>query len=845
MLSRNALRQLMAQAASAGSLQAVYDAALRGVQDVLHIDRAALLAFDAGGTMRFVAWSGLSDGYRTAVDGHSPWSVVETAAIPLLVSDVEQDQSLTEFLPVLRRESIRALAFVPVQCGTRLLGKFMLYYREPHQFSESEVAAAEQVADHVAFAIEHHRLAVAVEGRLSTERILRERAEHDAALREANERRLDLALSVGRMGAWQWDIGSGVVTWSTELERIHGLEPGTFDGTLESYRRDVHPADADRLSAAIAGALQAPDAGYDIEYRIVRPDGMVRWLGATGRVILDSRSSPTRMIGICRDVTARKRADEASAFVANASRILATTLAPDSTIENLAKLVVPSLADWCIVQVTDTDGQLRPVEITHLDTSRTAPMWELLRRWPNALAPSGGASSVAQITNPAHQGRAERSLEQILLDMQLCSAMIVPLQARGRTLGALTFISAESKRIYDDADLRFAAEIASWAALALDNARLYGEACTAVRARDEMVAFVSHDLRNPLESIAAATAMLQHAPQSQTVEYAENIASIAHASTEMQRLVQDLVDVSAIEAGGISITRERVDLTALVAELQTIVAPQVKARGARLETAITQGLPEAVSIDRHRILQVLLNLVGNALKFGTRGGLVTLGVDRQDDSLRFWVKDSGAGIDDNQIPMVFDRFWRAGRCSGAGLGLAVAKGIVETHGGQIGVTSQIGAGSTFFFTLPLESTAYVTAARTAMPDPERFVKKRGAYYRVLLVDDDHDVVQSLVRLVRAYGHSVQVAFSGEEALQIAEHFRPQLVLMDVGMQGLNGYDTARRMRSCEWSAGVNLIAVTGLTRESDRRRALEAGFDMHLTKPVSADVLERLLSTHG
>jgi CheY-like chemotaxis protein len=236
-------------------------------------------------------------------------------------------------------------------------------------------------------------------------------------------------------------------------------------------------------------------------------------------------------------------------------------------------------------------------------------------------------------------------------------------------------------------------------------------------------------------------------------------------------------------------------------------------------------------------------------------------VEREGDSLRFWVKDSGAGIDDNQLPKVFNRFWRAGRGCGAGLGLAVAKGIVETHGGQIGVTSQLGLGSTFFFTLPLDAATHAPAVRAAaagaavVPDTVAtdtviaggacFAKERGPDCRVLLVDDDHDVVQSLVRLVRSFGYSVQVAFSGEEALQIAEHFRPQLVLMDVGMEGLNGYDTARRMRLREWAAGVNLVAVTGMTRDADRRRALEAGFDMHLTKPVSADVLERLLSARS
>src|SRR5262245_27790352 len=199
MLSRDALRRLMGQAAAAGSLEAVYQTALRCVQEALDVERASLLVFDAGGIMRFVAWSGLSDEYRRAVDGHSPWSVDETAATPLTVPDVEHDVSLAAYLPTFRLESIRALGFVPLQFGARLLGKFMLYYREPHAFLDSEIETAQQIADHVASALEHHRIAVALESRLVTERDLRQRAETEAALRQANERRLALALTAGRM----------------------------------------------------------------------------------------------------------------------------------------------------------------------------------------------------------------------------------------------------------------------------------------------------------------------------------------------------------------------------------------------------------------------------------------------------------------------------------------------------------------------------------------------------------------------------------------------------------------------------------------------------------------------
>jgi len=350
-------------------------------------------------------------------------------------------------------------------------------------------------------------MAVALESRLTVERDLREHAEREAASREANERRLSLALSAGRMGAWDWDIAHSTVTWSSELEHIHGLESGTFEGTLEAYRRDIHPADVDRVATAIARALEVPDLGYDIEYRIVRPDRAVRWLSAIGRIIMDSSGKPLRMVGICRDVTDRKRAEEARAFIADASRVLATTLTPETIVSNLSRLVVPSLADWCIVQVTDTEGHLQPVEITHQDARQTALMSELFRRWPSspdrpnsaaAVATTGRPRLIPRITDDILEGRVEASFAHTLREMGLQSAISVPLHAGGRTLGALTLISTQSERIYDDADLRFAEEIASWAAIAIDNAQLYREAekarLTAETARSQLEALSVFEL---------------------------------------------------------------------------------------------------------------------------------------------------------------------------------------------------------------------------------------------------------------------------------------------------------------------------------------------------------------
>jgi PAS domain S-box-containing protein len=709
MLSRTALRNLMGQAASAGSLRAVYETALRCVQEALHVERASLLVLDAERVMRFVAWSNLSDPYRTAVDGHSPWSADETAATPLLVGDIEQDPSLAAYLPVFRQEGIRALAFIPVQFGSKLLGKFMLYYREPHAFSDHEVSIAEQIADYVAFALEHHRVAVALEARLGAERELRQRAESEAALREANESRLHLALAAGRMGAWDWDVQGGRVTWSEELEAIHGLEPGTFGGTLDDVLRDAHPTDAEQLETAIAAALQAPDGYYRFEYRILRPDGALRWLMANGRVLVDGHGNPARMVGICRDVTEARRTEEATTFLAEMSRILAVSLDPNDALRQLASLVVPSFADYCVTYAVDQD-EIEPLGFAHCDPAKVALTERLARRVPVSKEDERGPGQVIQRGEPC----LTRSVPELTSDAPIAvmqraleprSIMIVPLNARGRTLGAIAFATSDSSgRRFGQDDLKIAMELANRAALLVDNARLYTAARSAIRARDEMLAFVSHDLRDPLQTITSATAALRYALLDE--DGTESVESIALASTQMQLLVQDLLDISQIDAGRLRVAWETVDVAELAREALALFQPQGHCKGLRLEHRVAADLPR-VAVDRHRILRALCNLLGNAMKFVSAGGSVTLGAAQQDDAVHVWVSDTGPGIAADQQSKVFDRFWSADRSvgGGAGLGLAVAKAIVEAHGGRIGVSSRVGTGSTFFFTLPLHRTA--------------------------------------------------------------------------------------------------------------------------------------------
>jgi PAS domain S-box-containing protein len=968
----------MSAAADARSLESVYQTALRCVQDGLGTERASLLLFDPAGTMRFVAWSGLSEEYRTALDGHSPWVADETGAAPILVPDVEADASLAAYVPVFNREGIRALAFVPLQLGPKLLGKFMLYYREVHAFSDEEMASAQQIADQVALALEHHKISVALDAQLVAEREIRLQAQVEAVQRHASERRLHLALAAGRMGTWDWDIASGQVRWSAELESIHGLEPGSFGGTLDAFRSDVHPADAARLESAIATAVEAPDTEYSVEYRIVRKDGACRWLEARGRVLVDGEGRPTRMVGVCRDTTERRQAEEARALLAGQLETLARVsdeiagaLDPSEALQQLAARVVPTFADYCITYIAD-EASIRPLGCAHRDPTKNALVSELAHARPLSLEDQWGPGRVIRdgeaCLAPEFASNLAKSPNAPINDKHRAlgtrSMMIVPLNARGHSVGAIAFVSTDdSERRFGQQELKIATELAQRVALLVDNARLYAEAKAAIRAREELIAVVSHDLRDPLQSISAAAAMLRLDPEH--VEASKSIQSITLASTQMRLLVQDLLDMSLIDAGKFSITKDSVDLTALVKEAHTLCQPQAEERAVRLQCTLAAGLPP-VAADRRRVLQVLLNLIGNALKFVPAGGAVTIGTEPQDDTVRIWVTDTGVGIAEEHLASVFDRFWSADRREGGGvgLGLAVAKGIVVAHGGRIGVSSRRGVGSTFSFTLPVHANAAeplrvaparpggadrrarhprtepdrellaavnvtpsqrdsllntvahelrnrlaplcaelavirresrdaeTVAERCAVMDrqvkqlarlvddlldvrdrnhaellqeaggievtavaqlvsestqsPEEQVAagigtRPPTSFRILLVDDNRELALSLARFIHVLGHDIRVAFDGPEAMQVADEYRPDVMLVDIGLPKVSGYEIAREIRSKPWGGKMTLVAMTGWGRGTDRQRSNEAGFDRHLTKPVEPDELEIFL----
>lgn len=422
-----------------------------------------------------------------------------------------------------------------------------------------------------------------------------------------------------------------------------------------------------------------------------------------------------------RERTARDAAEGAerrSAFLADASALLDASLDYATTLQNLADLVVPKLADVCFIDVIEDD---RASRVASAATS------QLLRRTAHELHQFPRRSDRPYLTResivfgrsvlvrealPNALARVTQHPEhlRLLLELEPRSYMTTPLRARGHTLGAMAFIATGKSRGYTQRDLAFAEQLARRAAMAVDNARLYGEAQRATRARDEILGIVSHDLRNPLSAISmCASALEEDMPDAgDSIRYLVN--TITESAGWMNRLIQDLLDIASIETGRLSMERRSVDIGELLAQLETLFTSAARSSGVRLLVDTEPGLPR-VFVDGERILQLLANLVANALKFTPEGGEIAVRAEAiPDDStrIRFTVRDSGCGIPAEQLPHIFDRFWHARRSArerGTGLGLAISKGIAEAHGGTLYAESDVGRGSTFSFVLPVIAPA--------------------------------------------------------------------------------------------------------------------------------------------
>jgi len=414
-----------------------------------------------------------------------------------------------------------------------------------------------------------------------------------------------------------------------------------------------------------------------------------------------------------RDVTDRKRIEREQQLLVEAGAVLASSLDYEQTLATLADLVVRDYADWCIVEIVERDEQIRRLKVASADRSKSQ-VCALLERVSIDRERPYLLRSVVETKQPLLLSRiTSDQLESVAQDAQHLrvlramgptSIMALPLLRHEQFLGVLAFVSSGS-RSYQRSDLRLAEAIAERASAAIENARLYKVSVEAAQVRDQVLGVVAHDLRNPLSAITMAARLLQHGSADR--EGTRNPADvIQRAATRMSRLIQDILDVSRMEQGHLSVEPKRVSTEQIVAESVEAQKSLAASASIDLQLDLEMDVPD-VWADHDRVLQVFENLIGNAARFTKPDGRITAGAMALDGEVMFWVKDTGAGISAEEMPHLFDRFWQArkARRAGAGLGLQIAKGIVEAHGGRIWVESTVGAGTTFYFTLPTARAA--------------------------------------------------------------------------------------------------------------------------------------------
>ncbi|GAB4151013.1 MAG: hypothetical protein Fur0046_30260 [Cyanobacteria bacterium J069] len=625
----------------------------------------------------------------------------------------------------------------------------------------------------------------------------------------------------------------------------------------------IYGPDRDWVPQFHQDAAAAQD-NYDLEYRMLAADGRVVWIYDVVNVVRDA-TGPHLLRGIMIDITRRKREEQAQQYLVEISKVLSSSLDYQTTLNQLAQHLVPHLADWCTVHVMDAEGSIQAVATVHVDPQKVQWADAIRQQYPlDPDAPygtprvlrTGESEFYPQIPDDLLVRSAQDPEHlRLLREVGFSSAIIVPLQAHGKTLGALTLVAAESGRIYDQDDLLLAEDLARHAALAVDNAQLYqkaqqeqAKAEAANRIKDEFLAVLSHELRTPLNPILGWSNLLRSGRLDAT-KTAYALETIERNAKLQTQLIEDLLDVSRILQGKLTLNMAPVNLMATVeAAMETVkLAAEAKAIALQRVFSGDPGAPTAlcpplmVLGDAARLQQVIWNLLTNAVKFTPAAGQVVVTLAQIGSQAQIQVRDTGKGISAHFLPHVFDYFRQADSATtrkfgGLGLGLAIVRHLVELHGGTIAVESEgEGQGATFTAQFPLlRSAEQPSPEQNGGEAAEGLAARRLSRVRVLLVDDDTDTRNLIAYTLEQAGAQVVTAMSAMQAMQALEQSAFDVLVSDIGMPEMDGYRLIRQIRARPADQGGNLpaIALTAYAGEMNQQQAIAAGFQRHVSKPV-------------
>jgi PAS domain S-box-containing protein len=621
----------------------------------------------------------------------------------------------------------------------------------------------------------------------------------------------------------------------------------------EGWKGVLHPDDVERCRARWYASVRTGDE-YKIEYRFKRAsDGAYRWHLGRALPMRDDVGQIVKWFGTSTDIDDQKRAEEALRFIVEASEILSESLDYENTLASVARLAVPRLADWCAIDMLEQGQTFRRLAVAHTDPAKVELAMELERLYPTDMNAQYGLPNVLRTGKPelgtdipdSMLTAAVRDEEHLRLirELGLKSYMVVPLIARGRTLGAITFVTAESGRHYTETDLSFAEDLARRAALAVDNARLYREAQEANRTKDEFLATVSHELRTPLTAVLGWARILRAGGIDELTSL-RALETIERNAKSQAQLVEDLLDVSRIITGKLRLDVQPIELTSVIELAIEAIRPAAEAKGVRLHVML-DPLAGPISGDPDRLQQIIWNLLSNAVKFTPRDGHVQVRLERVTSHVEITVSDTGPGIKPEFLPFVFERFRQADGTStreygGLGLGLAIVRHLVELHGGSVSASSRgEGLGAAFTVEIPLMAAQSPTyELRSAHPTAESYAAFESTQMldglRVLVVDDEADARELISTILEQRGARVATASSSVEALSSLASFQPDVIISDIEMPHEDGYTLIKKIRELDPKEGgrTPAAALTAYARTEDRLRALMAGFQIHLPKPI-------------
>jgi len=690
-------------------------------------------------------------------------------------------------------------------------------------------------------------------GWLGTLSDITERRRMEETLR-ASERRFRLMADAAPVMIWIANTDKKV-TW---------LNQGwlSFVGrTLEQERGDrwvthVHPDDVQRCVRIYSAAFQARRA-FSMVYRLRHHSGEYGWVLDNGIPLYGAGGEFTGYIGSCMDITGRKRTEEA--LRENQARLTGEAGALAKLNEVSSRLWrMRRLGDGLEEMLTATIGLLGAEmgNIQLLDEESG-----LLRLAAHRGLPRGFIEFYREV-GPGQDsacGRAWRSGERVVIEdvdtdaryapfRELAGAagyravQATPLLGRnGRVLGVL---STHWRQVHQPGEqaLRRLDLYIRQAADFIERCRADEALEEADRRKDEFLATLAHELRNPLAPIRNAVHILQlRGPASTELVWASDV--IDRQVQHMARMIDDLMDVSRITRSELKLRRERVELAAVLHDAVETTRSMLEDAHHKLTVSIP---PETLYLDADatRLAQVFSNLLNNAAKYSDPGSRIALIAERQESDILVSVRDEGVGIPGDMLHRIFDMFSQVESSlertrGGLGIGLTLVKRLVELHGGRVEALSDgAGKGSQFTVRLPVEVAAPERPAPPVAVDAAGPPSRR----RILIVDDNGDAAESLGMMLDVLGYETRTAGDGVEGLRAAADFRPDVTLLDIGMPGLNGYEVARRIRLQQWGQDMALIALTGWSQPEDKRRTLEAGFDLHLVKPVDPGELGRLIA---